>query len=265
MIKLHYLLYFMSASALVFPFIIWILAVCQSKVVPIFPYISDVGTVPPGASLFSLMMNVIGFMLLMLAKIRYDIIKLSIAHKDIIDGDNLVAIKRWSRWSLISGCITSGSAVMIGNFRSAEMFLVQSVHCMVAATLFMGSIIDMAMQSKVAYLMSDKRTGRYRFILTIVNLFVNSVSGLTGLISLIQYYPEILENANRMAWDSSKPGYIPHVISALFEWFIAFIWCPYVLTYARDFKQYSLSKTLIVYKDVNQNETTVAYNSKNDI
>ncbi|XP_054166582.1 DNA damage-regulated autophagy modulator protein 1-like [Oppia nitens] len=231
------------------PFILWSISVYLGHIEPLLPYVSDLGVTPPEASLFSLMMNFGAFLLMLFTLIRYESIK---THQlfDVNPNDNIKnSVRKVNNWSLVSGICMSIGFGIVANFRNAESPVIQFVHNLGAVLGFLSTVCDMGLQSRAAFNMRDRSTGRFRCGLCTIALVLAVAYNALSIWSFL-VYPEALKDKNvRLMWNSSQPGYVPHVMSTVLEWILIFMISPYILTFVSLFKRYSISKPIIVNKD----------------
>ena len=136
----------------------------------------------------------------------------------------------YNKWSLVLWLMFSVGTLLAGNF-------MVSTHCYLHTTgafiLFMSLLIDMNIQSNIFYAMGDESTGRSMKRLAIVSLTIFTSYVLFFIYSLL-LFPDMLYNTSaRLMWDSSQPGYIPHVIACAMEWILVALISPYCYSFAR--------------------------------
>lgn len=220
---------------------------------PILPFVSDLGVTPPEASLFSLFMNCGAILVLIFNFIRYESTKTYIQDNENTNDKQI--IETHNKRSLISGLSMATGFLFVANFRNSEGYFVQTMHNIGAVFGFSSSVIDIYIQSKIAYELGHKNVARIRSIIsgTCLLLVVGYV-----LLSICSFwlFPEALTDTNiRLKWNSDESGYNSHVIGTILEWILIFMLSPYFATFVSEFRRFEFSKQLIVYKDVNENIT----------
>ncbi|CAG2103384.1 unnamed protein product [Medioppia subpectinata] len=235
----------------------WGLALWQGHIYPFLPYVSDIGVLPPEASLFGVIMNLGAIMIIAFTIIRYESTKTYIhLHHPTLD-DNISdnnnnndyenELKIVNKRSLRSGLCIAGGFVMVGNFRAAETTLVLAVHSVGASFAFISLVCDMCYQRTAALEMGNGRAARVRKWLAILSVIL-LVSCVGCALWSGALYPAAAHTESRLLWDTRRPGFVPHVISTTLEWLLIFLLCPYFLTFVREFREYSLSSHLVSLK-----------------
>ena len=250
-------IYFNDEIALLICFNIfsrWGISICLGHIEPVLPFVSDLGVIPPEAPLFSLFMNFGSVLLIFFSIIRFESMKTFINNNNRNPSTlNKQDLKKWNGRSLTTGICMATGFMLVANFRNSEGVLVQSIHNIGAVFGFFSTVTDMYFQSKVANGMSLTGTGRFRTILAICALILAITYNLLSVVSFASYSDALLNTELRLKWNSSESGYVFHVISTVLEWILIFSLSPYFFSFISQFRLFSLSKQLIVYKDINEN------------
>ncbi|CAG2100460.1 unnamed protein product [Medioppia subpectinata] len=199
----------------------WGLSVYNGHSVALMQYVSDLGAISPEANIFTLCMAIQG------VNPNCDISKLG----------------QLNKWSLITSMMVGVATLLTSSFRTSEALIVVIIHNISAFNLFSLTILDMGLQSGIAFMQSRNSLGRFRRSLAIVSTLVLLVVMISGLWSFLAYanLGEIIKIETRMNWTRAMPGYIQHVVSAYAELILVLLICPYILSFVAEFKEYSLS------------------------
>jgi len=218
---------------------------------PILPFVSDLGVIPPEASLFSLFMNIGSILILIFTLIRFESTKIDNQNINYMSDKSI--INTFNRYSLITGLIMTTGFLFVANFRNSEGYVVQSIHNIAAVFAFSSSVFDIYFQSRMAQQFGNKNIARFRCLicgfcaLMVVSYIVLSICSFVS-------YPEALSDTHkRLKWNNSETGYNSHLISTIFEWILMFMLSPYLATFVPQFKNFEFSKQIIVHKDDNHN------------
>ena len=227
----------------------WTLAIMLGHINPIFPYLSDLGVVPPEASLFSLNMCVGGALVGLFVLLRYDLNR-SIVDKSMFvtiyepaqsnestnerhikDANIKTILLKRNNVSLITGLFMSFGFILIGCFRNNEIHLVQILHHAFALGTFICFIVDIYHEYKIANLAGWNRVSRYRVIILGLSIFFFVVYTTNGVASYVVNTRNYLEKDARLLWSSHEAGYLLHVISTFVEWLLIYMFSAYFYTF----------------------------------
>ncbi|XP_054166581.1 DNA damage-regulated autophagy modulator protein 1-like [Oppia nitens] len=237
----------MIISVALLPIILWPLGISLQHFEPFLPYISDMGVTAPAASLFTLMLIFAAILLLIFTTIRYEIIKENIISNNNLTDQTIRDLKSLNKHSLRTGICMSLGIIMVASFRASETLLVLTVHGISALINFIAFICDMYFQSRVANLMSDRRTGRLRLAMAIIVItMLIAVLGFAGWAAMVSppELQEFMATENRLKWKSSQNGYAFHILSTVCEWILILTYCPYFWTFISQFKVYTINEKL---------------------
>ena len=193
-------------------------------------------------------MNMGSTLLIFLSIIRFESTKTFIENNRTAATDSKLALKTWNRRSLITGLFMATGFMIVANFRNSEGVLVQSLHNIGAVFGFFSTVTDMYFQSKAANCMSLNGTARFRAILAVFALILAITYNLMAFVSFNLYSEAFLNTELRLKWNSSQDGYAFHVMSTVLEWILIFSLSPYFFSFVSQFKVFSLSKRLIIYR-----------------
>ncbi|CAG2119913.1 unnamed protein product [Medioppia subpectinata] len=233
---------------------LWGLSVHQGHSEPLMQFVSDLGAIAPEANIFTMVMAMEATMVFLFSAIRHGGLKAYIQsntaninyNNNNYDNDAKVTAHRltqYNKWSLVIGLVFGWALMGTASFRTSEGIIVLVVHGFHACIGFSLIMLDMGLQSEIAYARGRPWTGRFRRFLAVVSFTLILVMMVMMGWSLLELdNPFHFMNINiRMRWSESQPGYLPHVISAFLEWAVILIVCPYFWTFISEFKGYSLS------------------------
>jgi hypothetical protein len=218
---------------------------------PILPFVSDLGVIPPEASLFSLFMNIGSILILIFTLIRFESTKIN--NQNMNDVSDKSIINTFNRYSLITGLIMTSGYLFVANFRNSEGYVVQSIHNTAAVFGFSSSVFDIYFQSRIAFEFGNKNIARFRCLICgfCILMFVSYI--VLSICSFVSYPEALSDTHKRLKWNNSQTGYHFHIISTIFEWILIFTLSPYLATFVPQFKNFQFSKQIIVHKDDNHN------------
>ncbi|KAK7098942.1 DNA damage-regulated autophagy modulator protein 2-like [Littorina saxatilis] len=252
--KLHV---FPVIMALYLPFtfiITYAIAVYNDHVEPVFPYISDTGTIPPESCIFGQLLNLYAALTAWCMYLRYKQVRL------YYRGVELAGIEPGSHRSrsvrkkqlankacLVIGIIASLGASVVGNFQEDNVL---SVHLLGAAMAFGGGGVYIWMQALLSYKManlprSHRCTRHVRVVLAIIHSICFFIMMIATKLSLDKF-PYSLKRIK--LWKSSDPGYTEHLFATFTEWIMAVVLSAYFLTYFGELKVVR-TKMLIMHKN----------------
>ncbi|KAE9413994.1 hypothetical protein Angca_006156 [Angiostrongylus cantonensis] len=215
----------------------YVFAILHSDVEAIFPYVSAAGDHRPESCVFSLLLNISTFLLMVVIYLRYSLIAVLIRDSD----------KPMDKVNIISFCIgmVGGAAmVIVANFQETAVI---AIHLLAAFVCFGSGCVYTILQSWITIRMhplyTNRRIGVIRAIISTIATvsFVLAVGlGVYAAHEFHRYYPDLPTPRpwNRKVW---QPGYNFHVASAAAEWIMAVAHVSFILTYARDFEKVRVS------------------------
>ncbi|KAK4883292.1 hypothetical protein RN001_006611 [Aquatica leii] len=231
--KLHY---FPSLTCgwFILTFIVtYAIAVAKGHVYPIFPYISETGTMPPESCIFSQMLNVGAVLMFLNNYIRYRQIDFGIKSKYV----NLS--KKWNTVAVWIGTIVSVGISVVGNFQQTNMFVMH----MIGATMSFGlAAIYFIIQTRISFAFQPMyhkfpryRIGRwvvyFRLILTVLYVTLFVMIFTFGRLGFKEF-----QGTNLLWWTEQDGGHTYRVTSTFSEWGLFFVMVMYVFTGTFEFK-----------------------------
>ena len=218
---------------------------------PFLPLISDIGVLPPEASICSLFMNFGSLQLIFFAIIRSQAIKVFIENNKIISQDVIQKQRNLIRLSLVSGLGMATGQAITGNFPNSDEPFVQTLHTIGAYIVFVSSLFEIYFGSKLAFCQSLDITARFRFIQFELHLMIALVFCIFHYSSFYAYPLAYFNISARLMWNSSNDGYYFHIIATVSEWFLIINLSVYYFSYVSQFRQFSLSRQIVVIKGFN--------------
>ncbi|XP_026203596.1 DNA damage-regulated autophagy modulator protein 2 isoform X2 [Anabas testudineus] len=210
----------------------YITAVVLRHVDPLVPYISDTGTIAPERCVFGIMLDVSAFLGIATVYVRYKQV-------EALTGEDKLKIHRLNRLGLVLGLISSFGMCVVANFQKTVLFSMHLVGAIMtfgvgALYILVQTLLSLNMQphvhSKTIYWV---RLGIGLWTLgSIISMFVSSVIMYTSLRGI--------DVAHKLHWIPGETGYTAHIISTISEWFLAFSFISFFLTYIRDFQKITL-------------------------
>ncbi|KAL8601943.1 hypothetical protein ACOMHN_008435 [Nucella lapillus] len=249
-------------------FITYGMAVHYEHVEPIFPYISDTGTIPPESCLFGQLLNIYAILTAWCMYVRYKQVRLyycyaedqgleagsaryrSVRRKQIIN-----------KACLVIGVITALGVSIVGNFQEDNVLVVHLIGAMMA---FGGSGLYSWIQSLISYKMAKLPNSRACCRHTrVVLCAIHSICFLILLIATklsVDKFPLPMKEIKN--WKPSQPGYTEHLFATFAEWVMGFISSAYFLTFVGEFKVVQtkmliLPVTATTCKENRNNSTTI--------
>ncbi|XP_040060208.1 DNA damage-regulated autophagy modulator protein 2b [Gasterosteus aculeatus] len=218
-----------TAASFIFAYIT---AVVLRHVDPLVPYISDTGTTAPERCVFGIMLDVSAFLGMATVYVRYKQV-------EALTGEVDLRLNKLNRLGLLLGLVSSFGMAVVANFQKTTLFSMHLVGAVLtfgvgALYILVQTLLSLRMQphvhSRTIYLV---RLGVGLWTLgSIISMFVSSVimySSLTGV-----------DVPRKLHWIPGETGYTAHMISTVSEWFLAFSFISFFLTYIRDFQKINL-------------------------
>ncbi|XP_004547462.1 DNA damage-regulated autophagy modulator protein 2 [Maylandia zebra] len=218
-----------TAASFIFPYIT---AVVLRHVDPFVPYISDTGTMAPERCVFGIMMDVSAFLGMATMYVRYKQVE-ALLGVDDLKLLRLNCIGLWVGWT------SSFGMCVVANFQKTTIFY---MHLVGAILTFGFGALYILLQSVLSYYMQPHIHSRTIYLLrlcigfwtlgSIFSMFISSVIMYTSLIGV--------DVPRKLHWTPGETGYTAHIISTISEWFLAFSFISFFLTYIRDFQKINL-------------------------
>ncbi|XP_025087373.1 DNA damage-regulated autophagy modulator protein 2-like isoform X2 [Pomacea canaliculata] len=191
------------------------IAVYLGHVEPVFPYISDTGTVAPESCVFGQLLNLFAALTAWCMYIRYKQVR---HYYDVIEKRGLLSThpkraqtvkwkRRINKFSFGVGILCALGISIVGNFQEDNML---EMHLLGAIMAFGGAGLYCWVQTILSYKMasipqSDSKCRLMRVILS--------------TIQTTSFITRTLRDLKK--WNSTQPGYREHVIAASSEWLMA--------------------------------------------
>lgn len=224
-----------TAASFVFAYIT---AVVLSHVDPLVPYISDTGTTAPERCVFGIMLDVSAFLGIATMYVRYKQV-------EALGDENDVRLQRLNRCGLALGWLSCFGMCVVANFQKTTLF---SMHLVGAVLTFGVGALYILVQTALSYRMQPHVHSKATYVVrlciglwtlaSIISMFVSSVimySSLPGV-----------DVPRKLHWIPGEPGYVAHMVSTVSEWFLAFSFISFFLTYIRDFQKINLRAVAVL-------------------
>ncbi|XP_022325145.2 DNA damage-regulated autophagy modulator protein 2-like [Crassostrea virginica] len=210
-------------------FITYAIAVSDGDVYPWFPYISDVGTLPPESCVFGQLMNIAALLIMTVVFLRYEQLK-------TIWGTNN---PKKNKVSFALGLLAGIGLSIVANFQVDN---VNSVHLIGAALAFLVGGAYFHVQTYISWtLQGVAESTKKLHILRLVICVVYDIFAVIGIVTVIVGYIKLRPTVIRTrAWTPAEEGYAEHVTSTVMEWLGSFLICAYAATFAYEFKNLRL-------------------------
>lgn len=223
-------------------FITYGMSVHYKHVKPLFPYISDTGTIPPESCLFAQFLNIYAALTGWCMYLRYKQVRLYyfyILSQGIVpQSDRHRSIHRklvFNKVCLFVGIVTALGISVVGNFQEDHVI---SVHLLGAMMAFGGAGLYCWMQAVISYKMSRlPNSGPGSRLARVILSTVHVISLITMLLATklsLDKFPGELKDIKK--WSSSQPGYTEHLVATFAEWVMAFVSSGYFLTFVFELK-----------------------------
>uniref|UniRef100_A0A3P9PJ69 DNA-damage regulated autophagy modulator 2b n=1 Tax=Poecilia reticulata TaxID=8081 RepID=A0A3P9PJ69_POERE len=164
-------------------------------------------TLAPERCVFGIMMDVSAFLGIATVYVRYKQVEALL--------DDEVKLQRLNCFGLVLGWMSSFGMCVVANFQKTTLF---SMHMVGAVLTFGVGALYILVQTLLSHYMQPHIHSKTTFVVRLTIL----VWTLGSIISSILNFP--------------LPGYVPHMVSTVSEWFLAFSFISFFLTYIRDFQ-----------------------------
>lgn len=205
---------------------------------PIFPFVSDLGVVIPGASFFTYSLCLGACFALIFFIIRYQITTIMFKDQSLSLSDLTYPTIKYQNYSFITGTVMVLAMIGVGSFRNNEIAFVQIWHNFFAFLLFFTFVFDMYFERCLNFILSNNENLTIRNILYYITAIDLILVIITVLVSFLQFPDALFDTETRLRWSNDDPGYVTHVLSCILEWILILLMCPYLLTYRNLFQTY---------------------------
>ncbi|KAM3727059.1 DNA damage-regulated autophagy modulator protein [Dirofilaria immitis] len=211
----------------------YVLAVWHGDIDPVFPYISYSGDHRPESCIFSMMLNLCSFLIMLIIYLRYSlVVELN------RDSDHL--LKRLNIFAFVIGMVGGVGMFVVANFQETAVI---TVHLTGAFLCFGCGCFYMLLQFCLTIYMyplyNNRRIGFIRgaIALSATLFFVTVISfGVAASIEFHKHFPD-LPTPRPWSRKINQPGYNLHCISAIAEWCLAVCNVLFILSFSRDFEK----------------------------
>jgi len=215
--------------------ITYVIAVIRQDVNPIWPYISDTGTFPPESCVFGQLLNMGTILIALIAYIRYLQIK-STQH----NAPDLAAnVSRLNNLSLHLGWLSAFGLMMVANFqKSNQIFL----HFLGASLGFGLGIAYQFVAWKISAIVRDNaKRNNFRLFCACGSLLSFLICNVFAILGRLNF-----QGSDITKWRPDEGGYVYHLISTSFEWFLALFTVSFIMTFYDEFRQIQIQEPVIL-------------------
>ncbi|XP_017160125.1 DNA damage-regulated autophagy modulator protein 2b, partial [Poecilia reticulata] len=203
---------------------------------------SDTGTLAPERCVFGIMMDVSAFLGIATVYVRYKQVEALL--------DDEVKLQRLNCFGLVLGWMSSFGMCVVANFQKTTLF---SMHMVGAVLTFGVGALYILVQTLLSHYMQPHIHSKTTFVVRLTIL----VWTLGSIISSILNFPlpvlkHIYNNYMKeeifccIMFVVVFQGYVPHMVSTVSEWFLAFSFISFFLTYIRDFQKINLRAVAVL-------------------
>ncbi|OZC10833.1 hypothetical protein X798_02256 [Onchocerca flexuosa] len=211
----------------------YVLAVWHGDIDPVFPYISYSGDHRPESCIFSMMLNLCSFLIMLIIYLRYSlVVELN------RDSDRL--LKRMNTFACAIGMLGGVGMFIVANFQETAVI---TVHLTGAFLCFGCGCFYMLLQFCLTIYMyplyNNRRIGFIRgaIALSATLCFVTVISfGVAASVEFHKHHPD-LPTPRPWSRKINQPGYSLHCVSAIAEWCLAVCNVLFILSFSRDFEK----------------------------
>ncbi|XP_076471563.1 DNA damage-regulated autophagy modulator protein 1-like [Babylonia areolata] len=244
-------------------FVTYGMAVHNDHVEPLFPYISDTGTIAPESCVFGQLLNIYAALTAWCMYLRYKQVR---RYYRCIESQGLEpgsarqkSVRRKhiiNRLCLVIGLVASLGISVVANFQEDNLL---SVHLLGAGMAFGGAGLYCWLQSLISYKMANLPSSRQwcrhaRLVLSVLYSMAILIMLITTKLS-IDKFPLSLKMIKK--WKPSQPGYTEHLFATFAEWVMAFLSSAYFLTFVGEWKVVR-TKVMIFPMDASHEDTNTS-------
>ncbi|KAJ8007051.1 hypothetical protein DPEC_G00113560 [Dallia pectoralis] len=201
----------------------YVIAVFYRHVDIIFPYISDTGALPPESCLFGLMTIITAMAGISTMYARYKFVEKI--------NEQSVWVSRLNMFAFCIGILSCLGMCLVATFQETTCTI---VHDLGAFLFFVTGVLYTIFQSIISYM-------AYPFGCSLALLHIRTV---IAVIAFLAAFPTIICAAfvteTKLHRTTEDKDYMVHLVSAVFEWIVAFCFIFFFLTYIEDFKTFNL-------------------------
>lgn len=234
LVNLHYLPILLFVSLPTVFILTYVIAIMLGHVEAEFPYISDTATYAPESCIFAQFINMIAMLMSFMVYVRYSLVKECTSLQS--------SIRKWNRWALIFGLMSTFGLSVVANFQETSVFI---VHFIGALLCFGGGTAYFWTQAVCSIYLyplgCSLRLANLRIVLSMFCAVCFFVTLITGVLSRLAY-----KGTNPRKWYKEDNGWELHVASTITEWICAAAFCIYILTFTDEFRNIKISYPKVV-------------------
>eukprot|EP01137_Pigoraptor_chileana_P005854 Opistho-2@49498 len=211
------------------------IAVGKGDVKAFFPYISDTGSEPPESCIFSLCLNVSGWIALLVMYLRFKQIDVTAQGLTLAESG---LMRRRNRRSLAAGCLSVAGLILVANFQDTAVL---EVHMIGAVSVFFFGGVYEILNAQLSRSLGHTVDARAQ-VISLVLTYIGMAATVAGAGAAYFLKGKDLDTmAEIQKWPSSDRGYAAHVTSTAGEWLMGVSFLAFFLSYVRTFKSISLT------------------------
>ncbi|GLV31128.1 uncharacterized protein CBL_12201 [Carabus blaptoides fortunei] len=216
-------------------------ATSLDHVYPVWPYISDTGTLPPESCIFGLMLNVGSLLMGLVLFVRYKQIKMIMQSHD---RHNRI-LNLMNMFCFLTGMIAAIGACIVANFQETSEI---TTHLFGAMLCFGVGSAYFIVHTIICFFIS-----RHTFSLNLLRvvlcvIYVISFA-FTMIFARMAFAEYKVSFKGAMQWNPDNPGYDLRLTSTFSEWVLATCQGLYILSMTYDFRTISYKLTFALTEE----------------
>ncbi|GBM69235.1 DNA damage-regulated autophagy modulator protein 2 [Araneus ventricosus] len=203
-----------------------------------FPYISDTGTYVPESCIFSQAINLVSFLLAVFMYVQYKHVEQH--YRDHLSSEFTIVLKL-NRWAVLVGWLGCFGVNITANFQETSVIIVHMSGALIAfgcAALY--SWMQTVISHYVCPLLNSVLIARLRVFFSLIQTAAFVTTLVAGIIAHQNFHGK-----DPTKWHEEDGGFTAHVISTGAEWLLVMAFDFFILTYAREMQNISISSPKI--------------------
>lgn len=221
--------------------ICFIISITLEHVEVEFPYISDTGTHTPESCIFSQLLNIVSFLLVLTVYVRYKQIEQYYRDHLSPESSRILSINWIALWI---GCVSAFGMSIVANFQETNVF---RVHMAGAILCFGFGVMYAWMQTFMSFkmipLVNSRRMAFFRACLSVLMTITFFSAATCGPLAFKKLKP----GADPTKWGKHDGGWELHIVATICEWVSAMTLDTYILTFVREMHLISLSSPRVMF------------------
>ncbi|GIY46346.1 DNA damage-regulated autophagy modulator protein 2 [Caerostris extrusa] len=203
-----------------------------------FPYISDTGTYVPESCIFSQAINLVSFLLAVFMYVQYKHVEQH--YRDHLSSEFTIVLKL-NRWALFVGWCGCFGVNITANFQETSVIVVHMCGALVAfgcAAIY--SWLQTIISHYVCPLLNSVAIARMRVFFSLIQTAAFITTMVAGIIAHQNFHGK-----DPTKWHEQDGGFTAHVVSTGAEWLLVMAFDFFILTYAKEMQNISISSPKI--------------------